>query len=207
MGTTKLEVYSQALLALGQKKLSSLTENSDQRRVLDDYWTRVTLYALEQGQWNFAMKAVEIESEAGIEGTFGYAKAFLKPDDLVRLAGLSSSEYFDPPLTRYLDESGYWWADIDPIYVRYVSDEVDYGMALERWPETFTKYVYLYLASQIAPRLTIAEQTQQALDVLVKRARTDARSKDAMGEAPGFRPQGSWSMARAGRSGRRYDRA
>jgi hypothetical protein len=36
------------------------------------------------------------------------------------------------PLTDYADEVAYWFSDLDEIYVRYVSDDANFGMDFAR---------------------------------------------------------------------------
>jgi hypothetical protein len=48
--------------------------------------------------------------------------AFAKPTDWVDTSAVCQDEYFRVPLLQYADEVGYWFADLDEIYVKYVSD-------------------------------------------------------------------------------------
>jgi hypothetical protein len=58
-----------------------------------------------------------------VDPAFGLAYGFTKPSDWIRTAGVCSDERFATPLIQYKDEAGYWYADITPIYVRYVSND------------------------------------------------------------------------------------
>ena len=209
MATSKLVLYNAALRHIGQRKLSALTEEGEGRRVLDDVYDTAIQYCLEQGQWNFAIRSQEIDYSPSVDPAFGYQYAFEKPDDWVRTTGLSTSEYFNPPLIQYVDENNYWWADVTPLYVRYVSNGTDYGLDLSLWPSTFERAVMLYLAYLIAPTLTNSDEKTDSLEKQFKRALTDARSKDAINDAVAFPPVGSWVNTRAGAgfTSRRYTRA
>lgn len=207
--TSKLALYNGALRAVGQRRLATLTEVQESRYVLDDVYSEALNYMLEQGAWNFAIRSIEKQPEASITPTFGFANAFEKPSDWVRTCALSANEYFNPPLVEYLDERGYWWADTTPLYVRYVSNSTDYGLNLAAWPSTFTRYAELYLAFLICPTIQNSDTTTADAEKRMKRALTDARSKDAMNDPVAFPPQGSWTRSRmaGGASWRRYDRA
>lgn len=194
--TDKLSVWNGALVMIGERTLASLTENREPRRVLDTVWPMALRYVLEQGFWNFAMRSAAIEYDPNISPSFGYSFAFEKPSDWIRTAALSAEATFRDPLRDYVDEAGYWWSNTDPIYVRYVSDDIQYGGDLSRWPATFHRYVESHLASLLCERLT---QNSSKLDDLrkIERARlTDARSKDAMADPPGVMPLGQWVRAR-----------
>lgn len=200
----KLQVYNGALRRLGSRGLVSLTEAREPRRVLDDIWgpsNEVVRWALEKGEWNFAIRAVQAEYDPGIEPDFGFSRAFPKPDDFVRLAALCRDEYFQSPLVNaeYSDEATYWFADRDVIYIRYVSDDTDYGMNSAAWTESFKNLIELSLAWEASERITNSASKSDRLLRDYDRALKEARSHDAMAEGVKFRPQGSWLASRGSR--------
>lgn len=197
MAITQLGLYNEALRLLGERKLLSLAENREPRRVLDDIWDNGAInYCLEQGQWNFAMRAIQLDASTTVVPTFGYTFAFDKPSDWIRTAGVASDEFFNVPLTKMLEEVGFWFADIDPIYVRYVSNSVDYGNDLTRWPQTFAKYVAAFLADEASWGITSDDNIKKMVRMEMALRLTDARSKDAMSDPTQFLPQGSWTASR-----------
>jgi len=203
MATSRLELYNGALLHLKERKLSSLSEDREPRRVLDDVWdARAQRYCLEQGLWNFATRSLLIDYSPSVEPSFGFRRAFDKPADWVRTSAISADEYFRSVLLAedYLDEAGYWWADLDQLYVRVVSDDASYGGDYSLWPETFTRWVECWLAWRAAPRIAATEI--ERLSKLTRKLLVDARSKDAQSEGTAFLPSGFWRRARAGRTGR-----
>lgn len=205
---TKLGVYNQALRELGSRRLATLADTVEARYYLDDAWDAVTAECLEEGQWNFGLRAVEATPEAGIDPAFGYTYAYAHPDDFVRLAAISGDDTFSCPLQYYSDERKYWWCDVSPLYLKYVSNSVDYGMNIGEWPVSFERYVALTLASRICMSVTQSETKFDLLFKLARRAKINARSKDAMGQPPAQIPDGSWLESRyAGHRSRRYDRA
>lgn len=191
---TKLSIYNGALRILGERK-TTLTEAREPRRVLDDVWDDDgVLKCLQMAQWNFAIRSAQMDYDSGIEPPFGYRRVFGKPDDFVRTAGVCSDEYFQCPLTHYQDNNSYWLADLDTIFVRYVSDDVEYGYDFSKWPPNFGSFVEGWFALQIKPRLTgnKAEWTSKDVDMLLRAA----KATDAMEEPPGSQPTGSWVRAR-----------
>lgn len=197
MASTQLGLYNEALRLLGERKLLDLSENREPRRVLDDIWNNDAVkYCLEQGQWNFAMRAVQIDASTTVTPNFGYRFAFDKPSDWVRTAGVSSDEFFNVPLTKMIEEVGFWFADIDPIFVRYISNSAEYGADMTRWPQTFAKYVAAFLAHEAAFGITSDKERklEAKREMLMRLA--DARSKDAMSDPTAFPPQGSWTSSR-----------
>lgn len=207
MSQTQLKIYNGALTHLGERKVTSLTEARESRRVLDDIWGSGDLitYLLEQGLWNFATRTIEMDYDAGIDPDFGYSRGFAKPSDWVRIVGVSGDEYFNVPLLEYVDEAGYLFADMDTIYVRYISDDENYGGDLALWPESFSEYAKAYLAFRAAPRITQNETKTEYFRKYSDRLLVQARSRDAMNDPTTFPPTGSWVNSRSG-GGRRPKR-
>lgn len=202
--TTKLSVYNGALRVLGERK-TTLTEQREPRRLLDDVWDDDGVRrCLQMGQWNFAIRSTQMDYDTGIAPPFGRRRVFAKPEDFVRVAGVCSDEYFRCPLTTYQDNAGFWIDDLDTIFVRYVSADVDYGMDFSKWPPNFTSFVEGWFGLQIKPRLTgnKAEWTQSDVDKLMRAA----KATDAMEEPPGFQPAGNWVRSRHGSRSERTPR-
>ena len=202
--TTQLDLYNEALGILAERSLTSLAENREPRRVLDEIWARgAKRYCLEQGQWCFAIRTAKITSEVGFMATFGYQEAFILPSDWVRATSICSDEFLTSPLLNYTEEVGMLFSDVNAIYVSYVSDAATFGGNLAIWPETFTRYVACYLAasgcSRISNDKTLLEKlvgpkgNGGALNSLL----VNARSKTALESPTKFLPAGSWSTARA----------
>lgn len=203
--TDRLSLYNGALRAVGQTQLTSLTENAEARFYLDGVWdNNAVKYCLEQGLWYFACRTSKFDEDPDLQTGFGYTYAFQKPDDWVRTAMLCQDEFFEVPLTQVRDEAGFWFANLTPLYVAYVSTDNSYGNDMSRWPESFTQYFQAYLASEIAPKLAPGEV--QRLEKDRDRKRLDALSKAAMNESATFMPVGSWVRARAGRNSFWLDR-
>ncbi len=201
---TKLQLYNEALMVCGERAIASLSEDRESRRLLDQvYDTGGIKRCLEMGQWNFAMRTVQIDSDPDIAPEFGYAKAFTKPTDWVLTSALCSDGYFNAPLTQYADESEYWYSDTDPIYVRYVSDDAAYGSDLGNWPQTFYDFVAAHFAGKIILKLTADKERRDAVESIEKKRLLSARNKDAMAKPTSFLPQGSWSSSRGGGRSRR----
>jgi hypothetical protein len=195
--TTKLSLFNDALMLCGERFLSSLTEEREPRRLLDQVWSSGGVRTcLEMGQWNFAMRTIQIDYDTGVTPSFGYARAFVKPDDWVLTSALCSDEFFRSPLTRYWDEAGYWYADLDTLYVRHVSDDVAYGGNLGGWPESFREFVAAHFASKIVRKLTSSDEEEARVLDLRKRRLLTAKSRAAMSEPTSFPARGSWGLSR-----------
>jgi hypothetical protein len=193
----KIDVYNSALGLLGETKLSGLSESREPRFALDDAWTPAVNSCLESAPWNFALRAVRIDKSITVIPAFGWANAFAKPDDWRRTHILSGSETFEQVLERFGDEYDHWYADIDPIYVLFVSNDAGYGLDLSRWSQKFEDYVANELADRICLRVTSSESKLERIKRDKKRVKRDAEAIDAMNQANPRPPLSSWARSRS----------
>lgn len=193
----QLSLYNGALLICRERFLASLNDNVEARYLLDFVWQDSGVDAcLERGQWNFAMRTVRLDYDPSITPEFGYRRAFDKPADWILTSAVGEEEYFRVPLTRYWDEAGMWYADLDTIYVRYVSNDANYGGAMAKWPQSFTEFVQAYFARRIIWQLTKSDEDEAKVAKIEAAKLLTAKSRAAMAEPTRFPAQGSWSRSR-----------
>jgi hypothetical protein len=205
--TTKLKVYNRALRYCSERKIADLTEDREPRRLLDDAWDDGAVdVCLAEAQWKFAIRTVRIDYDPAITTDFGFQYAFSKPTDWVSTSAVCSDEYFDTPLIRYSHENDYWYADIDTIYVKYLSNDATYGNDLSLWPGTFANYVSAYMANEIVDKLTASDVIIARVDQRHDENRLKAKNKDAQNQPQRFPAPGSWSSSRGKFAGRTRDR-
>lgn len=102
---SKLSLYNDANLILGERKLRSVSENRPSRRRLDTVWDGGGVrYCLEQGLWNHAMETQALSYSPSVTPAFGYIRAFDKPEHWRRTALVSTDEQFIDKLVDYVDE-------------------------------------------------------------------------------------------------------
>ena len=177
----QLDIYNGALLHCGERFLASLTEEREPRRLLDHVWSSGGVKAcLEMGQWNFAMRTTQLDYDSSIEPGFGYNRAFDKPDDWVLTSAVCSDEFFRSPLLRYWDEAGYWYSDLDTIFVRYVSNDEGYGMNMGAWPQSFYEFVCAHFASRIILKLSNSQEELKRVQDMRQQLLLKAKNAAAM---------------------------
>lgn len=195
---SKLSIYNGALRAIGERRLASLTEDRASRREMDDAYDDVVANCLEMGFWKFAMRTVEIEPASDAAPEFGYNYAYARPDDWLSTYNISADERFSTPLDDYHDEGEYIFCDVEPLYLRYVSNDADFGTNLTNWPRSFVSYVELSLAYATALNITGSGETRETARKESEKAKMQAKAKDAMRGAPGRIPEGTWVRSRDG---------
>jgi len=202
----KLAAYNGALVEiLGSRPLASLTEEREPRRILDQIWASggIVRYALERGDWNFATRTIELSVDSSITPSFGYDAVFTKPTDVARVTTISRSpDSVALKASEYVDEAQRWYANGTTLYIKYVSDDPDYGFESSRWTESFTDYLKALMAFRGGRRIASPQAMRDAKQ-LMELALKAARSDDAMAEGVKMLPSGSWRRSR-GNSGSRY---
>jgi hypothetical protein len=197
--TDKLKIYNGALSLIGERLLASLTEERESRRVLDLVYDDDGLKScLESGQWYFAMRSQKITYDPSITPTWGYRFVFDVPTDHIRTCALCQDEFFTSPLLEYREEANFWYANLQTIYVRFVSNDVNYGMDLSLWPASFTEFVKAHFASKISPTVTASDGTKKDSFAYRRDMLKHAKTIAAMEDGTTFPAQGSWSQARQG---------
>ena len=207
MATSKLKLYNAALTICGEKHLADLTEERKPRRLLDNAWDNGAVDAcLEMAQWHFAIKTVRLDYDTDVVPQFGFTRAFEKGSDWIVTAGVCSDEYFYAPLTQYEDQAGFWYANLDEIYIRYVSNDANYGGDYALWPATFVDFVAAHLATMIILDLTADEKKQDKVEKWENKKLRIAKSRNGMVGPTRFPPPGSFVTSRSNKSGRTRDR-
>lgn len=195
--TTKLTLANGAMRLLKERILtqSELTNNSrEPARIFNAIWDAGGRQAcLEAGLWKFAIRSTERTYTPSVTPAFGFTYAYDKPSDFVRVSGMWQDEDHFSPLVDYREKGGYWFANLDTIYVDYVSDDASYGTDLSLWPQSFIRFVEAHFASEIEGPLT---DKGRSLVNYRKLLLDEALSIDAMADPTRTLPAGSWVMAR-----------
>jgi hypothetical protein len=193
----RLAIYRGALRLLGNAAgLSSLTEVNPARYRLDEAWQPAVDYLLAKGLWNFAIRSVELSNDEDVEPLFGRQYAFSKPEDWVRTASMSSDGTFSTSYEQYEDEGDYWYADTDPLYVKYVSNDSSYGWNIGAWRQPFSKALEAYLAYECGLPISADKGNRNDMNTLFRSLLKEAKTLDAVDERVQYSPTGRLVRAR-----------
>lgn len=206
--TDKLSLFNEALTEhLDVDKLSSLSENVPHRHALDQVWDRDFVdTVLQKGQWDFAARTQLLEDDPSVTPPFGYQFAFARPANHVRTMAVCTDEYLRAPLLDYEFEGAYWYADHDEIYVRFVSNDLDFGGDFSLWPPNFTRFAACNLAVRSRGRIAGKGIDKDDLKKTCKGLLREAQATDAQERPSVLPPLGSWSRSRTTRLGDRGSR-
>jgi len=199
--TAERGLYNTALELVDLDPIISNDDESDRKVKLD--------YALDHGavltllgniSWGFARASAKLEEDDTVVPAWGLAKAFAVPSDMVRINSVSADEYFRFP-TEYYREGDYFFADADPLYITYVSDNL--VSAVSSWP----RYFYNLVAAELAKKLgTIPGANISKAVAKYEEYKREAYNTDAQRNPPQVISTGRWNRSRDTWQRRRHER-
>lgn len=190
---TKLTVFNDALLLLGQPLLESDLEEGTDGDLLRAAWEGCVKMAHEKTAWDFAKVRHQCARLAAVP-EFGYQFYYAVPADCLRLLHVSETGDPNDRMLRYEGEHGKIATDAETVYIVYISDTSE--AAVGRWSESFAYYVATVLAARVAPKIN--PDAVENIGKERKRALSDALGLDATQGPPQLRPHGSWARAARG---------
>jgi len=200
--TTRIKLYNKSLGFVGGQRLHSttgLTENVTTRYELDAVYDDALQYMLEQAAWKPFLRSVRIEADPDIDPGFGHQYGYSIPSDYVRLAGISNDEYFTPGNEPdYTEENGYFFLNVDQFYLKYVSNGVNYGLDLAKYPQHYCEALAAWMAYKCV--LPISGDRGDRNDILAQhnRALNISKRLHALSDPVKLKPAGRWAMSRGG---------
>lgn len=196
----QLDIYNGALSEHIGERMVTATSTGEPKTILDAAWGSGSfiLECLEEGDWTFGTRTIELTYDPSIQPDFGFPYAFEKPEDWVRTCAISADPDFMNRLdeTGFADENGYWFTYPQTIYVRYVSSLETYGLDASKWPEYFKDWMKTRLAKKVCKRISQADGLFDQLAKDEKRALLNARGKNGMNKPAVKMGKGSWNKAR-----------
>ena len=195
-----INIYNDALLIMGLEKISDANDDSFRRSVLDTAIDAdLVEAALEVTGWHWALTSVKSEYDSDIEPEWGWARGHKKPDDMHRLEGVYSDEYFQRPLKLYLDEGEIFYTDEDEIYLQYVSSS--FYNDPDGWSPSFRRFIGARLAKDAY--MTLNPKAMNKVESEFDHRKRAAENIDVMQSPPRLIAEGNWVRSRTrGRSNR-----
>lgn len=166
MAVDKLSLYNNALLLIGQRSLSSLTEDREPRHLLDaSYALDAIEYCLEVVKPVFSRKTALISSVTpSTEHDLDSVQTL--PSDYITIVGVYSDAKLDQEINRYIIEGNTLSCEYPTIYIRYISNTVVTDFSY--WAPSFSRVVAAYLAREISIKLA-PDKTESMNALLAER--------------------------------------
>ncbi len=194
----KLSIYNRAALHIGVDRLLTLTDDVETRRVFDGAWPELVEGSMLDGDWNFAKATVSLAKSTTAPTRPGFSQAYDYPQNYLRTIAVAVDPYFQSPFDAYVDEGGFLYSDFEPVYLRYIRNDLVGDTEIDKWPTKFAHYVGALLAFETVERITQGQTSKRDLFNLAVRALRDAKSVDARQEQGKRIATGAWLRARRG---------
>ena len=204
--TTKLSVFTAAMVSLGNSPLASTSDNVPAARTLGYIWDDCLAFMIEAGMWKFAACPAALSTASastavcgGSTTPMGFHYGYTLPSDYVRMIAISDNNRHRPTLPDFDIQGGTLFCDASQLYIKYVSNSTGYGYASTNWTPAFTKAIADQLALRAAPLLLAASATK--IEQLEKKARASlftAKQRDAVNNPESWPPPGRLVRSRAG---------
>jgi hypothetical protein len=180
MAVTKLQIYNDVCILLGQRVLQTDTDDRPIRYKMDALYDNGAVdYCLEVIKPRFACRLVELTGSAPTLTT-AYTQQVDLPTDFQTLVGVYADAAMDQPVTRYTHEANQILSDFSTIYVRYVRDFATIG--LTNMSQAFARVVGAYIARELS--ITIDPDETENCDTQLDARISISEQTDAETEAP-----------------------
>ena len=159
MATSKVQIANLALVHVGGSAITSLTDDTNEARAVNQVYDLVRDAVLSDHPWNFAIKRVIPSVDAGTP-VYDFAYRFDLPTDYLRLVGIED----DPD---YKISGQFIECDSNPIKIKYVGE----NDTPTEYDAMFVMAFALRLASTISERLTQSSALSKELMEVSLKAR------------------------------------
>lgn len=197
---SQLQIANNACTLLGEKRLSSLSDDNAIAEIISEQWDLVRDTLLSASAWSFAIERVSLPADSATP-EWGFSSQYTLDADVVRVlqvsetyAGLNLSDY------RAGDEND-WRVERRkivtnfgaPLYVKWIINSMDIG----DWHAAFAMLMAADLAMLLNPRATEDETKQKRIAEYRMAAWALAASTNAIEQPSESVADDSWMAAHA----------
>lgn len=164
---SKVEICNRALIRLGEKTITSLTEDTTPAKLCNILYDQVRKELLRLHPWNFAIARADLaQYEDGPE--FGYLYYYAIPSDCIRVLEL------DDINVTFKIEGSKLLSDSDEVLILYIKDEED----VTKFDSLFSTCLALKLGVELSYALSGTANITTALQEEYNRLLREAKLRD-----------------------------
>lgn len=196
MAASATEIANSALIKIGAKTISSLTEDRKAARVANRQYPLLRQKLLRSYRWNFAVKRSPALAPDGTAPEMGFTNRFAFPSDCLRVLGIFDE---DEPSVNYTSsripfkvEGRFVFTDEAVIQLFYIADVTDTA----QFDPQFQELLAIDLAIDLAYELSSGLQRIEQLRADRRDAIREARNTDAIEGNPEVVAASDWIDSR-----------
>ena len=195
---TKTEIINKAMTLVGATPIVSITDDTNNARIVSRVYDLSLRSLLSECGWNFAIKRVLLATSADTLAWYntGCTVVYAKPSDCIRIFGTN-----DDNATWY-EEGDYIVSDTTGLGLRYVQ----YIDTTSKFPNSFIEALIDLLCSNIAFMIiNSAKIAETYLKKYESVSLSKARSENAQIGMQQYMKDDAWTLAKYGDTGARAD--
>jgi len=197
---SQLEIANWALMLIGEKRLSSLSDDNANAENISAAWDFLRDRALRRQAWHFAIERTSLAADATAPD-WGFDYRYALAGDVVKVLqvseyypGVDLGDYRNSDTAQHRIEGRYILTDIGaPLYVKWVVNSVDVG----EWDPSFAALMAADIAEYLAPRTVQSDATSQRIAAWRAEAMAEANATNAVEDPPEPVADDSWMAAHA----------
>lgn len=182
MAESTLSIINASLTKLGERRISSIEEDTPQGRAAKALHAQAFRYILTKSPWSSATEYTQLLSDATWSSTNSprWPYRYQLPNKLVKLLKVYDGD--EDQYYLYKRRGNYIYTDISLIYIEYIKDVT----ADNQIDPSLAQVLVCYLAYLLAPRLTKEESTTGRMYQEYQQALREAKASDAQQKGPLF---------------------
>ena len=175
MAASSVEICNSALILIGAKTISSLSDGTKAANVCNAMYDPMRKEVLRAHPWNFAIAYVALADTGNTPVADHWTNEFTIPTDVLRV--LETNQTYDADWELGYNASGnkVLWTNDDSVEIKYIKDITN----TTRFDPAFDQTLAMRLAAQVAYSLTQSQSVQQNMYRLYLQSIKDARFYDA----------------------------
>lgn len=157
MAASVVEICNSALIQIGAKTISSLTDGTKSAQVCNAMYNRCRKELLRAHPWNFAISYIAMTDTTNTPVADHWTNEFAVPNDVLRI--LETNQTYDADWEIGYNALGdkVIWTNDDSIEIKYIKDVTNTTM----FDANFDEVLAMRLAAAVAYSLTQSQSIQQ----------------------------------------------
>ena len=184
---SEIDIINRALSKIGDRRISSRTENTNRARIMDGLYEGVRDELLRECPWNFAVKRTSLSAVTPAP-IYEWTTSFDVPSDLLYMVSTESNSAYRLEGNQILSNQT---NSLRITYIRRVTDTTEFDTG-------FAEALAAKLAYEAAPNITADTELQDALFRDFNLTLIRSKKTDGQEDAPREWADDDWELARSG---------